>query len=447
MELKDLPKSENDTNTAGGDDAIAESRDELVLERDSHQGEDVRKKGDGDASDRSATNSIGSEKSGATSSIFHEDDKTGQVLCSDHDRSYGEGKHPVSIKVDDTSTGPYNSSPDLTSRAAISPRRFPSQKVAESPHRSKARGSSPVAARPSAIRSRVGNGVRHILSLGLNAQIIPDSSLSPTAPRRISPIRLRSPLSWGRQRSGRTSKGPAGKVVPTLSVDDGPVTKNMSTGSDNIGGGEGCGGPSAGRTSTLRDDQDVGTKGETRESEHRHTRRRDSEDKTKVAQSAQGHYIPENGGDNGNGNTRPTVGNGSRNRGEIVSDTGDDSQVNIARDGGSAIFGDIVVGAEVSAPSSKEASEGLNRIPRRVLARDLTLVDCDSWPAELDNEADPQDWALEESEGEVLAAAKRMGSVLVRVVTWNLHAKPTPAVEQLRKSLINPGKVGRSVKI
>eukprot|EP00903_Cladosiphon_okamuranus_P012332 g11561.t1 len=75
-----------------------------------------------------------------------------------------------------------------------------------------------------------------------------------------------------------------------------------------------------------------------------------------------------------------------------------------------------------------------------MLARDNTLVPCDEWPEVLDDEADPADWALGESEGKVLVAARRKGSVLVRVVTWNLHARPTPAADKLRETLLPPGK-------
>lgn len=80
---------------------------------------------------------------------------------------------------------------------------------------------------------------------------------------------------------------------------------------------------------------------------------------------------------------------------------------------------------------------------RRILARDNTLTPFDEWPELLDDEADPSDWALGNGEGEVLAAARRMGSVLVRVVTWNLHAKPPPAAETLREHLLHPGKASR----
>lgn len=65
----------------------------------------------------------------------------------------------------------------------------------------------------------------------------------------------------------------------------------------------------------------------------------------------------------------------------------------------------------------------------------------DLWPAPLDDEPDPDEWALGQGEREVLASAARMGSLLVRVVTWNLHAKPTPGAEVLRKMLLPPGKV------
>ncbi|CAM9950857.1 unnamed protein product, partial [Ectocarpus fasciculatus] len=77
---------------------------------------------------------------------------------------------------------------------------------------------------------------------------------------------------------------------------------------------------------------------------------------------------------------------------------------------------------------------------RRVLARDNTLTSRDEWPELLDSEPDPELWALDKDEDEVLAAAKTMGSILVRVVTWNLHAKPTPAADKLRETILPPGK-------
>ncbi|CAM9175046.1 unnamed protein product [Ectocarpus sp. 6 AP-2014] len=77
---------------------------------------------------------------------------------------------------------------------------------------------------------------------------------------------------------------------------------------------------------------------------------------------------------------------------------------------------------------------------RRVLARDNTLTSRDEWPELLDSEPDPELWALDKGEDDVLAAAKSMGSVLVRVVTWNLHAKPTPAADKLRETILPPGK-------
>lgn len=64
-----------------------------------------------------------------------------------------------------------------------------------------------------------------------------------------------------------------------------------------------------------------------------------------------------------------------------------------------------------------------------------------AWPSPLDDEADPGQWALGEGERNILAAATRTGSVLVRVVTWNLHGQPTPGAEELKKTLLPPGKV------
>lgn len=65
----------------------------------------------------------------------------------------------------------------------------------------------------------------------------------------------------------------------------------------------------------------------------------------------------------------------------------------------------------------------------------------DSWPEPLDDEPPPEPWSLGEGEREILAAAERTGSVIVRVVTWNLHAKPAPGPEELRRTLLPREKV------
>lgn len=64
-----------------------------------------------------------------------------------------------------------------------------------------------------------------------------------------------------------------------------------------------------------------------------------------------------------------------------------------------------------------------------------------TWPLPLDDEPHPDSWGLGEGESEVLASAERIGSILVRVVTWNLHAKPVPEAEELRKTLLPREKV------
>lgn len=71
---------------------------------------------------------------------------------------------------------------------------------------------------------------------------------------------------------------------------------------------------------------------------------------------------------------------------------------------------------------------------------DLRLNQIGRWPEPLDDEPLATEWALDKSEGEVLAAAKRIGSILVRVVTWNLCARPAPGAEKLRDVLLPPGK-------
>ncbi|CAM9866172.1 unnamed protein product, partial [Discosporangium mesarthrocarpum] len=72
----------------------------------------------------------------------------------------------------------------------------------------------------------------------------------------------------------------------------------------------------------------------------------------------------------------------------------------------------------------------------RALERLSSTPPAGVWPEPLNNEADPKEWSLDGSDEEVLQAARRKGSVLVRVVTWNLQAKPTASAEELREVLL-----------
>jgi hypothetical protein len=61
------------------------------------------------------------------------------------------------------------------------------------------------------------------------------------------------------------------------------------------------------------------------------------------------------------------------------------------------------------------------------------------WPPPLKQPPDSSAWALySEDNAAVLARAVELGSLLVKVVTWNLQARPTPGAEVLRKLLLQP---------
>lgn len=245
---------------------------------------------------------------------------------------------------------------------------------------------SPVAA----IRARVGLGLRNALAFGSEAQVSP-SSASPqrsgTGWKR-TPDRLKqagakgmSPLSWNRLKPGRIKQDAPGKVAPAAFFGDTP--------NDDLGDRDGC----SKKNPCHNDNNGVGGD-------------------CKVATGEEDLTAEE----------------------EVAGDRHQEA---------TAVSSNRLETA-VRQPPTTAAAAGPSlaaKHARRVLARDNTLTSRDEWPELLDSEPDPELWALDKGEDDVLAAAKTMGSVLVRVVTWNLHAKPTPAADKLRETILPPGKV------
>ncbi|CAM9191906.1 unnamed protein product [Scytosiphon promiscuus] len=271
-----------------------------------------------------------------------------------------------------------------------------------------------------AMRAKLSGGLRNILAARSDAQVSPasppraaivDTAGTPAQHREPGTKRL-SPLPWNRLKAGRREK----EVVPESFVGDNPE--------EGLGNDHHNRSPSArvipkrpedGQAGTARGVDTSGTLGAIRASEgERHDSNAPPVDKDQ----------PHDGGEHRNA----TVGEEDLEAGmESTSDAGPGHDRSSNKPG-TAPRPPPAAGATVAekAPSA--------------LARDNTLILRDEWPELLDNEADPTGWALDKGEDEVLAAARRTGSVLVRVVTWNLHAKPTPEADKLREALLPPGK-------
>lgn len=251
------------------------------------------------------------------------------------------------------------------------------------------RGVDPVSP-VSVIRARVGGGLRNLLALGSEAQVSPTLGSPQHATgketnrssNKQNDSKGLSPLSWGRLKPGRTRKEPVEKKVLRQAL----FSANSLTVRDG-------------------DDGDNNKKVDRETDEACHG---DDDER------------------------RPTSGDG---------EDSTKSRANYLPDQEETATKALAPASAASAAAAAAATAETVDNTRKVLARENTLISCDEWPEVLDDEADPADWALDKGEGEVLAAARSMGSVLVRVVTWNLHAKPTPSAEKLRKALLPPGKV------
>lgn len=295
---------------------------------------------------------------------------------------------------------------------------------------------SPVAA----IRARVGLGLRNVLAFGSEAQVSPASA----SPQRVSmgwkrsPDRLKqagakrlSPLSWNRLKPGRNKQDSPGKVAPAAFFGDTP-------GGD-LGDSDGCNKeenlchndnkrpiPSDDPPNACVDGPAIDDETKTKDIQARCTESTTHADGG-VASGGRNMQGPDPEPDESRHNDAGGDRKGKQGLTTEEKVTGDLHQEDTAARQPPA----------TAAAGPPEAAKHA----RRVLARDNTLTSRDEWPELLDSEPDPDLWALDKGEDDVLAAAKSMGSVLVRVVTWNLHAKPTPAADKLRETILPPGKV------
>lgn len=276
---------------------------------------------------------------------------------------------------------------------------------------------SPVAA----MRARVDDALRNLLTLGSESQASPASASPPRTSTSTSSTpgqpgtRGLSPLSWSRLKPGRRTKEPklvffGGNEDKGLDNGDGDSNKKPGLIANEGPATNGSVLNAACRNNVIPPaiDGDMSI------------RNRHEDEQPGVAESTASRGL--------------VVGN-AVGRQKRVSETDETSH-----HGSSVDHDKVATGAESKVAKEKMiVAEAVK--PHRLLARDKTLVHRDVWPDLLDNEADPHEWSLDKGEDEVLAAARSMGSVLVRVVTWNLHAKPTPAADKLREALLPPGKV------
>lgn len=417
-----------------GDEGKYSPRDSAVKEAETGE-ENV----DGTPATRTATGATAPSKSGHDGHVNA--DKRTQLSSVRHDipagqvKGHGAGSfdHCESVHRDDVgSTDATNrcsvnnteGGPTRDARPALAvgaPTACVSMPVGEAaqPSHGKRGGTSPFS--PSSIWARV-DGLRNRLALGWEAQA------SPGCPPRLVPqessnqqhqtiVRARPPLSW--LKLGRSNEPAGGKVSPVFSRASNADSNNnaVDRGVDEaIAGGK----PSRVESSSGGHHDRLPKGG-------------DGKDETNVEQE-EAHDVPAKKqpltvSDDGNGaGVEAAVGTLN---GAITGKDADATPTGKAADENTA----TVAGSNSDA--AREAGEAGNK----ALARNMTMVNHDVWPALLDNEADPAEWALDKGEGEVLAAARSLGSILVRVVTWNLHAKPTPAAEELRRTLLPPGKV------
>ncbi|CAB1100768.1 unnamed protein product [Ectocarpus sp. CCAP 1310/34] len=303
---------------------------------------------------------------------------------------------------------------------------------------------SPVAA----IRARVGLGLRNVLAFGSEAQVSPASA----SPQRVStgwkrsPDRLKqagakrlSPLSWSRLKPGRNKQDSPGKVAPAAFFGDTP-------GGD-LGESDGCNK----EENLCHNDNRRPMSSDDLPNAYVDGPAIDDETNSKDIQAGctEATTLTDGGVASGGRNKQGPVPEPDESRHD---DAGGDRKGERGLTTEEKASGDLH--QEDTAVSSKRLETGVRQPPataaagppdvakhaRRVLARDNTLTSRDDWPELLDSEPDPDLWALDKGEDDVLAAANSMGSVLVRVVTWNLHAKPTPAADKLRETILPPGK-------
>lgn len=310
-----------------------------------------------------------------------------------------------------------------------------------------------------AIRARIGGGFRSLLALGSDAKKMPTACLSSTSAEKITPseqlqglVRGLSPLSWSRFKRIQRSNS-VGKVVPAFfdngrAIGTAASDRNIArhshekeltstadqirngAGDGNIGGGGVVGG-NGGDSDGNCDASGSGVRGVLKEGGHTGG----GEEKEHPSPKRRMHGLDGEGNvgvkpkEMANSETDNDLNNGVRSPTNGTIDSTEQENLNgiLDRSGPSVV--------------KKNEVQAVGDDTRNISRRNLTLVDRDQWPALLDKEVNPEEWALDKGEADVLATAKRIGSILVRVVTWNLHAKPTPAVERLRETLLPPGKV------
>lgn len=420
-----------------GDEGKGSPRDSAVKETETGEGNV-----DGTPATRTATGATVPSKSGHDGHVNA--DKRTQLASVRRDTHAGRVKgngtgsfdHCGSVRGDDIgSTDVTNrcscdntdGGPTRDARPALglgAPTACVSMPVGEAaqPSHGKRGGTSPFS--PSSIRARV-DGLRNRLALGWEAQASPD------CPPRLVPqessnqqhqpiVRARSPLSW--LKLGRGNEPAGRKVSPVFSrasdADSNSIAVDRGVDEATEGGKPSrveC--SSGGHHDRLPEGGD-GKDGTHVEQEEAHDGPAKQQPLT----------VYERGGDGNGAGVATAVGTLN---GAITGKDADATPAGKAADENTATV----------AGSNSDAAREAGEAGHKVLARNMTMVNHDVWPALLDNEADPAEWALDKGESEVLAAARTLGSILVRVVTWNLHAKPTPAAEELRRTLLPPGKV------
>lgn len=256
---------------------------------------------------------------------------------------------------------------------------------------------------PGAMRARGLIGLRSLLALGSEAQVVPacsPPSLTTDSKRLDTMAKSRSPVPWSSGKLGR-GKGLGGGV--TLDMHDDQI------------GGAGVLKPDAGKEGTFQGNTLAEAAGETRALPRQESIEgtRNIAEKTKAVTEVN------------------LVGNGGR---ELHATTAIHRK---SFPGNTKCMRDTALDATLTA----ELVDNAREVHSRPATSDSSDSNHGAWPSPLDDEVDPDKWALGEGERDVLAAATRSGSVLVRVVTWNLHAKPAPGAEELKKTLLPPGKV------
>lgn len=265
-------------------------------------------------------------------------------------------------------------------------------------HRGERRQNSPFS--PGAMRARVVGFGHYLLRLGSEAQVAPVLSPLPAGSEHADTAKAQSPISWTSRTVGR-NKGSARKKMAPAFFDSGDhhslegskpfVVDDVRDNSRLIVGGS--------LNSKIAHD------GAAASSSRRERIHGQGSEAGEVSMAEVGCSKKMNDGRATENEGKAEMGQADCGCNTIIDESAEGKAYEIAPD---------------------RTSDSTDRHDRR--------------PSPLDNEADSNAWALGEGEREVLKAARRAGSVLARVVTWNLHAKPTPGAKELRSALLPPGK-------